>query len=85
MSDAPATVGDNSAQPLKSFLERVERLNENRDAIGEDIKEVFQEVKSAGFDVGALKKIVTERRKDQAKLREEAEIVALYKAALGIR
>ena len=72
------------ASKLLSYVERVERLNEEVKALQTDIKEIYDEAKSNGYDVKALKAIVALRKLDDAE-REEAETVLdVYKAALGM-
>ncbi len=68
---------------LKSFIERIERLEEEKKAIADDIKEVYAEAKGNGYDVKIMRKIVSIRRLDENKRREEEEILDLYLAALG--
>lgn len=79
--------GHNSIDPsaaarLKSFVARVEKLNDERDMLTQDIKEVYAEAKNAGYDAKIIKKIVAERAKDLAKLKEEKALLDTYKAAL---
>lgn len=72
------------ASKLLSYVERVERLNEEVKVLQTDIKEIYEEAKSNGFDVKALKAIISLRKLDDAE-REEAETVLdVYKAALGM-
>ena len=72
------------ASKLLSYVERVERLNEEVKALQTDIKEIYDEAKSNGYDVKALKAIIALRKLDEAE-REEAETVLdVYKAALGM-
>jgi len=68
---------------LRAFLERIERLEEEKRAISDDIKEVFAEAKGTGYDVKIMRKIISLRRMDRDKRREEEEILDLYLAALG--
>ncbi len=68
---------------LRAFLERVERLEEEKRAITDDIKEVYAEAKGTGYDVKVMRKIISLRRMDRDKRREEEEILELYLAALG--
>ena len=68
---------------LKAFVERIERMHEDRKAIADDISEIYKEVKSTGFDAKIIKKIVADRAKDPDKLREEREIYDCYAAAIG--
>ena len=71
-------------QRLKSFVERIERLNEEKSALQEDIKEVFSEAKSAGFDVKAMKEVIKLRKMEKHKRDELLEVVELYKQAVGV-
>ena len=72
------------ASKLLSYVERVEHLNEEVKALQTDIKELYEEAKSNGYDVKALKAIIALRKLDEAE-REEAETVLdVYKAALGM-
>ncbi len=68
---------------LKSFIERIERLEEEKKAIADDIKEIYAEAKGTGYDVKIMRKIVSIRKQDAAKRREEEEILDLYLSALG--
>ena len=68
---------------LRAFLERIERLEEEKRAIADDIKEVYAEAKGTGYDVKIMLKIVSIRRMDRDKRREEEEILEIYLAALG--
>ena len=72
------------AGKLLSYVERIERLNEEVKALQNDVKEIYDEAKSANFDVKALKSIVALRKLDDRE-REEAEFVLdAYKSALGM-
>lgn len=73
-----------AAGQLRAFIERVERLEEERATIQEDIKEVFAEMKGSGFDTKAVRTIIRLRKKDAAERQEEEAILDLYKAALGM-
>lgn len=76
---------NSSAQSqLKSILERIETLDDEKDAISEHIKEVYAESKGNGFDNKVLRKIVALRKKDRSKVLEEKAILELYAHALGI-
>ncbi|WP_051011703.1 DUF2312 domain-containing protein [Nitratireductor pacificus] len=79
-----AQVNGIAAGQLRAFVERVERLEEDKKAIGEDIRGVYAEMKGNGFDTKAVRAIVRLRRKDQATRQEEEAILDLYKAALGM-
>ena len=73
-----------AADELKQFIERVERLEEEKAAIAGDIKEVFAEMKGRGFDVKAIRSILRIRKKDHAERQEEEAILELYMQALGM-
>lgn len=83
MAEEGHNSGVNGGQ-LKSIIERVERLHEERDAIASDIKDIYAEAKGTGFDSKIIKKIVAMRRQDVNKRREEEEILGLYLSALGM-
>lgn len=68
---------------LRSFVERIERVNEEIGSLRGDRKDLFLEVKSAGFDVAAVRQIIKERAQDSAKAAEREAIVETYRAALG--
>ena len=68
---------------LKSIIERVERLEQEKAEIAEQIKEVFAEAKGNGFDVKILRKVVRIRKQDRAKRLEEDAILDLYLSAIG--
>jgi uncharacterized protein (UPF0335 family) len=68
---------------LKTIIERIERLEEDKAAVAIDIKEVFNEAKGEGFDVKILRKIVRLRKQDKAKRMEEEALLDLYLSAIG--
>ncbi len=76
--------GGVAADELRAFIERVERLEEEKAGIAGDIKEVFAEAKGCGFDTKAIRTIVRMRRQDQAERQEQAAILELYMQALGM-
>ncbi|NMM44544.1 DUF2312 domain-containing protein [Rhodospirillaceae bacterium KN72] len=69
---------------LRSFIERVERLEEEKKALAEDIKEIFSEAKGQGFDVKTMRKIIAIRKKDPDDRAEEDALLETYMAALGM-
>ncbi|WP_245464492.1 DUF2312 domain-containing protein [Mesorhizobium sp. M8A.F.Ca.ET.021.01.1.1] len=81
ITDTTQTV---AAGQLRAIIERIERLNEEAKAIGEDKKEIFAEARGSGFDTKAIKTIIRLRTKDQAERQEEEGILQLYMAALGM-
>jgi uncharacterized protein (UPF0335 family) len=68
---------------LKTIVERIERLEEDKAAISGDLKEVYLEAKGEGFDVKILRKVVRLRKQDKAKRQEEEALVDLYLSAIG--
>jgi uncharacterized protein (UPF0335 family) len=69
---------------LRAFIERIEKLEEEKRAIADDIKDVYAEAKGTGFDPKIIRKIVSLRRQDKSKRQEEEEILDLYLSALGM-
>lgn len=76
--------GEVSGNRLKSFIDRVERLEEEKKACGEDVKDVYKEAKSAGFDPKIMRKIVSLKKVNKETRREENELLELYAAALQL-
>ena len=88
MSDAAVAndVLSGTAQgQLKSIIERIERLEEDKAAVTADLKEVYAEAKGTGFDVKILRKVIRYRKQDRAKLQEEEALLDLYLSAIGDR
>ena len=81
-SDRDVTKLDNGR--LKSFIERVERMEVEKKAIADDIKEIYSEAKGNGFDVKIMRKVVSIRKQDARKRAEEEEILDLYMYSLGM-
>ena len=73
-----------AAGQLKSIVERIERLEEEKKAISGDIKEVYAEAKANGFDTKVLKSIITLRRMEAAERQELESLIDVYMAALGM-
>lgn len=71
-----------AAEQLRSFVERAERLHAEREAIAADIKEVYAEAKSGGFDVKTLKKVIRRRRMERRDRIEQDELLELYERTL---
>lgn len=76
--------GGLSGEHLRQFVERIERLEEEKRNIAEDIKQVFQEAKSTGFDVPAIREILKLRKKEQSEIEEAEYLLETYKRALGM-
>ena len=80
MADVAGVAGDR----LKSFIERIERLEEEKAGIAGDIREIYAEAKGNGFDTKAIRKIIALRKKEFAERQEEEAILELYMQALGM-
>ena len=79
-----ADVGGVAADHLRSFIERIERLEEEKKGIADDIKEIFAEAKGTGFDVKAMRAVMRLRKMDKADVQEQEYMIDLYKQALGM-
>ena len=79
MSDASV-----ASNQLRAFIERIERLEEEKKTIAEDIKEVYGEAKAMGYDTKVLRKVVSIRKQDQNERMEQEAILDTYLAALGM-
>jgi len=77
--------GGLSPEHLKQFIERVERLEEEKKDIQESIKDVFHEAKSQGFDVKTIKEILKIRKLESSELEEQEYLLDIYMGALGMR
>jgi uncharacterized protein (UPF0335 family) len=73
-----------AADQLRAFIERIERLEEEKKVIGDDIKEVYAEAKGTGFDAKILRKVISLRKKQPHEREEEEAILDLYMQALGM-
>jgi uncharacterized protein (UPF0335 family) len=70
---------------LKSFVDRIERLEEERNALTADIREVYAEAKGTGFDTKIMRQVVRMRKLDKADFQEQEAVLDLYLQALGMR
>ena len=77
-------VGGIAGAQLKSLIERIERLEEEKRALGEDIKEVYAEAKGTGFEPRIMRQIIKIRRMDKDEHDEQESLLDLYKRALGM-
>ena len=77
-------VGGVAADRLRTFVERIERLEEEKAALAADIREVYSEAKGAGFDVKVLRQIVRLRKVDQSDRQQMEHLLDVYKSALGM-
>lgn len=82
-SEGHNIAGKFSAQRLKSFITRIERIEEDKRALGTDLRDVYQEAGMSGLDVKAIRRIVQDRRKDKDAITEREETIRIYKEALG--
>ncbi|MEO5364603.1 MAG: DUF2312 domain-containing protein [Magnetococcus sp. DMHC-8] len=83
-SHLPAEVAGITGAHLLQYIERIERLEEEKAELGEQIREVFQEAKSSGFDPKIMRIVLRERKRTPDELDEEETMVLLYKQALGM-
>jgi uncharacterized protein (UPF0335 family) len=79
-----ADVGGIAGDRLKSFVERIERLEEERKALSNDIKEVYAEAKGTGFDTKIMRQVIRLRRMDKDDLDEQETLLDIYRRALGM-
>ena len=87
---AAAAKNDNDATPtvagarLKQYIERIERLEEERKALGADQRDVFAEAKSAGFDIKTMRQVLRLRKLADQERQEQTELLDLYLSAIGM-
>jgi uncharacterized protein (UPF0335 family) len=85
MARKPTVNSDSVAQDqLRAFIERIERMEEEKRAISDDIKEIYAEAKGNGFDTKVLRQIIRIRKQDHAERMEQEALLELYMAALGM-
>jgi len=77
------TINTSAQGKLKSLIERIERLEEDKAAVASDLKEVYAEAKGEGFDVKIVRKVVRLRKQDAGKRQEEEALIELYISAIG--
>ena len=86
-SKANDEIGHNSGisgKELRAFIERIEKVAEEKAALQEDIKEIFAEAKSNGFDVKIMRKLISMRKIDPSVLEEQTVLISIYAKALGM-
>jgi len=81
-NDTPT--GGVAADRLRSIIERIERLEEERKALGSDIKDIYAEAKSAGFEVKVIRQLIVLRKREPAEVEEHESLLDLYRRALGM-
>ena len=79
-----ADVGGIAADRLRSFIERIERLEEEKAALAADIREVFAEAKGTGFDTKVMRQVLKLRKMEEDDRQEQEHLLDLYKQALGM-
>ena len=79
-----AEVGGIAAERLRSFVERIERLEEEKAALGADVREVYGEAKAVGFDVKIMRQVIRLRKMDHSDRQEQEHLLDLYKRAVGL-
>jgi uncharacterized protein (UPF0335 family) len=79
-----ADVGGIAAERLRSFIERIERLEEEKAALSADIREVFAEAKSTGFDTKIMRQVIKLRKMEVDDRQEQEHLLDLYKRAVGL-
>jgi uncharacterized protein (UPF0335 family) len=85
MSRKPTVSSDSVAQDqIRAFIERIERMEEERKVISDDIKEIYAEAKGNGFDTKVLRQIIRIRKQDSSERMEQEALLELYMAALGM-
>lgn len=77
-------IGGVASERLKSFVERIERLEEEKKALADDIRDVYAEAKGAGFDVKILRQVIKLRKMDKNDRDEMEEVLSVYLRALGM-
>lgn len=73
-----------SGERLKQYIERIERLNEEKAALSDDIKDIFADAKGTGFDTVVVRRIIILRKMDRQKRIEQEELLDLYKSSIGM-
>ncbi len=87
MAKPPAAghnTGGIAGDRLRSLVERIERLEEERKAISNDVKDIYQEAKSAGFDVKVMRALIRIRKQEPADVEEHETLLDVYRRALGM-
>lgn len=73
-----------AAERLRSLVERIERLDEERKVLGNDIRDIYAEAKSAGFDVKVVRQLIRIRKQEPAEVEEQESLLTVYRHALGM-
>ncbi len=73
-----------AGERLRSIVDRIERLEEERKALGSDIKDIYSEAKSAGFDIKVLRQLIRLRKQEPAEIAEQETLLDVYRRAIGM-
>jgi uncharacterized protein (UPF0335 family) len=84
MADTETAAKNIAGDRLRSIIERIERLEEERKALGNDIKDIFSEAKSAGFDVKVIRQLIRIRKQEPADVEEQETLLDIYRRAIGM-
>ncbi len=79
--DKPTNI---AGERLRSIIERIERLEEERKALANDIKDIYSEAKSAGFDVKVIRQLIRIRKQEPAEVEEQETLLDVYRRAIGM-
>jgi len=82
--DGDTKTGGIAADRLRSLVDRIKRLEEERKALGSDIRDIYAEAKSAGFDVKVLRQLIRIRKQEAADVEEQETLLDVYRRALGM-
>lgn len=83
MPDDSSAQSSIAAEALRQFIERIERLEEEKTALAADIKDIYGQAKSQGFETKIIRTIIRLRKKDRQEREEEQQLLDLYMAAIG--
>ena len=84
VSEEEIKAGGVAVDRLRSIVERIERLEQERKALGDDIKDIYAEGKSAGFDPKVLRQLIRIRKQEAAEVEEQETMLDIYRRALGM-
>lgn len=84
VSEEEIKSGGVAVDRLRSLVERIERLEEERKALGNDIKDIFAEAKSAGFEPKVLRQLIKVRKQEASEVEEQETMLDIYRRALGM-
>lgn len=84
VSEEEIKAGGVAVDRLRSLVERIERLEEERKALGNDVKDIYAEAKSAGFDPKVLRQLIKLRKQEAAEVEEQETMLDIYRRALGM-